>query len=1789
VTRRQKRALLAIVALAAIAGVAFTAANFAASSTNASNSIGAAPDYAAPTVSATTISRTASGAPTGTAGNIKQGDTYRVYANVSDSGNPASGINTVTADVSTVSGGGATAVALTACSTNCTVNGTTYGFVSADQTATNPQADGSKAYTIHTTDNASNAKTTSGFSVNVDSTAPVIAASTIASTTSGVPVAAGGFVKQGGTYKVYANITEPTSGVASATASIGNVSTATTAALTACSSNCTVGGVTYGYVSAEQTAKATLTNGSSLSYTVAATDNSGNTTTPATSFNVTVDNTQPSSGSLAATIVQTTSGTPTGPADFVKQGNTYRVYANATDAASGISSVTANVNNVTTGQTALAMTACTSNCTQGGTTYSFVSAEQTANNPLSEGTKTYTITATDNATNVRTSGTINVTADNTAPNVTAAVVSPVSGATPTGGPGFVKQGGSYRVYANLSDPSAGGQNGSGVASGSADVSNFTTGASSVALTTCSSNCTVGGTTYGYVSATQTANNPLSEGSQGFSVSTADNLGTSRTVSTFSATVDNTNPTVSASAITPVSGSTPTGAPGWVKQGGTYRIYANASDASAGINTVTADASAITTGATAVSLTTCSTNCTVGGVTYGFVSATQTAKNPLAEGLQSYTVTATDKATNTASPTFSVTVDDTAPTIGGSVISSTSSGVPVGSPGFVKASGTFRAYANASDGGSGIFTVTGNFSNVTGSSSTITFTACSTNCTVGGTTYAYVTAEQTADPALSSGSTTYSVTATDNAANATTNSAFTVVGDNTLPSIPTSTIVATSSGTPTGPAGFVKQGGSYRIYANATDSSSGVNTVSASVTNVTTGASAVALTACSANCTIGGTTYGFVSAEQTANASITDGSKSYSISATDNATNTRTSSFNVTADSTAPTIPSSAISPTSGGVPTGLPGFVKQNGTYRVYANISDGSGSGIASASADVSNVTSGATAVAMTTCSSNCTVGGVTYSHVSAEQTANSLLAEGVQGYSVSATDNLASSRTVSTFSVTVDNTAPSISASVITPTTSSVPTGGPGFVKQGGTYKVYANISDASSGIASASADVSAITTGGTSVTLTSCSSNCTVGGVTYNYSSSQQTAKNPLSEGSLGYSVTATDNAANGATNSTFSVTVDNTNPTVSASAIAPTTGPAGFVKQGGTYKIYANAADANGLSSLTASVTNVTTGASAVALTACSSSCTQGGTTYAFVSAQQTANNPLSEGSKSYSVTASDNASNSTTNSTFGVTVDNTAPSVSASVISPTSSGNPTGAPGFVKQGGTYKVYSNLSDGSGSGVASATADVHNVTTGQSAVTLTFDSTGVTVGGTTYHWISAEQTANNPLSSGSKTYTIASTDNLGTSATSSNLTVTVDNTAPTVSASVVTPTSSGTPVGAPGFVKQGGTYEIYANITDASSGVASATASVTNVTSGASSVALTACTSNCTVGGVTYGFVSAEQTADNPLSAGSKSYSVTSADNAGNSATTSTFSVTVDNTAPTVSASTISPTSSGTPSGGPGFVKQSGTYRVYANVSDASSGPDSATANLANVTAGATSVALTACSSNCTIGATTYGFVSAEQTANSSLSEGSKSYTVTPTDNAQNTGSATSFNVTVDNTAPTITNLQLLNGSGLIAGKIEQGDSIVVTYSEALHVNSMCSAWSSTGDSTNQSITADNAATVTVNDNAGSTGNDTLTVTSTSCTFHFGTIDLGNSGYDTGGGTLTYSGTGASATTINWDATNHKLTIVLGTRGGSGSRGTVTSSVTAKLTPDSAVTDLATNPLSAAFTQPTAVVEF
>jgi hypothetical protein len=123
-------------------------------------------------------------------------------------------------------------------------------------------------------------------------------------------------------------------------------------------------------------------------------------------------------------------------------------------------------------------------------------------------------------------------------------------------------------------------------------------------------------------------------------------------------------------------------------------------------------------------------------------------------------------------------------------------------------------------------------------------------------------------------------------------------------------------------------------------------------------------------------------------------------------------------------------------------------------------------------------------------------------------------------------------------DTTPPTVSAAVINKFSGNIP----GYLKQGGQYYVYANVADPgiyATGVASVTADVSNITTGTTTASMTAGS--YSVAGVSYNYRSSLLTANAVLLAGSTSFTITAKDVANNSTTQGGFPVTVDITAPT------------------------------------------------------------------------------------------------------------------------------------------------------------------------------------------------------------------------------------------------------------------------------------------------------------------------------------------------------------------------------------------------------------------------------------------------------------------------------------------------------------------------------------------------------------------------------------------------------------------------------------------------------------------------
>jgi hypothetical protein len=268
-------------------------------------------------------------------------------------------------------------------------------------------------------------------------------------------------------------------------------------------------------------------------------------------------------------------------------------------------------------------------------------------------------------------------------------------------------------------------------------------------------------------------------------------------------------------------------------------------------------------------------------------------------------------------------------------------------------------------------------------------------------------------------------------------------------------------------------------------------------------------------------------------------------------------------------------------------------------------------------------------------------------------------------------------------------------------------------------------------------------------------------------------------------------------------------------------------------------------------------------------------------------------------------------------------------------------------------------------------------------------------------------------------------------------------------------------------------------------------------------------------------------------------------------------IDRAAPAVSASVIAKTSPWTP----GSIRQGGSYYVFADVSDGgnpATGLASVTADVSALTSGQTAATLTAGSYSA--GGVAYTHRGAPLTADSPISEGARSYTVSATDAVANSTQA-GFSVTVDNTAPTASDVQAANG-GSTVGLAEQNDTITYTFSEPIDPNSILSGWNG--------IATD--VVVRLNE-GGLLQTDKLLVydAGNSAQLSLGTVDLGESGYvlmsRTFGATGTKSRMVLSATTI---------TVTLGTASGSVTNAMFSSTMI--WTPSSTAYDAAGNPMTA-----------
>jgi len=604
-----------------------------------------------------------------------------------------------------------------------------------------------------------------------------------------------------------------------------------------------------------------------------------------------------------------------------------------------------------------------------------------------------------------------------------------------------------------------------------------------------------------------------------------------------------------------------------------------------------------------------------------------------------------------------------------------------------------------------------------------------------------------------------------------------------------------------------------------------------------------------------------------------------------------------------------------------------------------------------------------------------------------------------------------------------------------------------------------------------------------------------------------------------VITTDVAGNTLTSATITnVRVDNTAPT------GVITAPAASANIRGTVSVTANSAD---------------TGGSGVASTLFQRS-PAGTSTWTNIAAADTTSpyaaswvtTGVSDGLYDLQVITTDKSGNTLTSVTTNVRVDNTAPTVSLALAPGATGAFRTGTTIYFKANaaGSFAMVATVTD-AGSGPASATYPVVSTAGWTHAAETDTTPAGGPYASSTFSWTSGA------TAPGSYTVTVA--DAAGNTATSAT-TFTIDSTAPT--GAVTAPAAAAN--------VRGSAVSVTSSSADAGSGVGSAQFQ--------SSPAGAGTWSNLGAADTLTPFATTWDTTT--FTDGLYDLRVITTDNVGNTLTSATIAnVRVDNTAPT--GSLTAPLTNAFVSGA--------SVAVSANSADTGSGVNSAQFQTSPRGAGTWT--------NLGAADTTSPYAVTWNTT-SGYPDGLYDLRVVTADKAGNTFTSATTPVEIQNAAPTTTAVALVNG-GSTSGKLEQGDQIVVTYSQTLSVSSMCSTWS--GNLTDQSLAATGDVTVTLTD--GGAGDDTVTITSATCTLHIGTFNVGATGYITGGNNTFRGLTVATTSTVTWNAATRTLTITLGAPTGTGTRGTVASSA-AVSTPDAAIKNVIGTAITGTFTTST-----
>ena len=650
----------------------------------------------------------------------------------------------------------------------------------------------------------------------------------------------------------------------------------------------------------------------------------------------------------------------------------------------------------------------------------------------------------------------------------------------------------------------------------------------------------------------------------------------------------------------------------------------------------------------------------------------------------------------------------------------------------------------------------------------------------------------------------------------------------------------------------------------------------------------------------------------------------------------------------------------------------------------------------------------------SSCALSEVSSTDWTGIWTVPSSLSDGTYAISVSAKDlagnSSASDSSSGVNSVLIDSSSPAITISKIY----SSHTG----------YTAYATATDTIYLAFTASdANLSSVTAYIASHTIA-----CTLSsGATSYTGASACTVDSGDSDGVAAYSVVATDKAGNVTTVKVTAdgsaVTIDETAPTLTFGSMKGNSTYTRFATGGDTISLGYTVSDAGvGISSSAVTSAHFYTSSS---YKQAATSSTTSKATYAVPTVVGLSQTDLPDGAVTCEITVADELGNSKTytatpSGDSEVSIDRTAPVLS--VVKMTGNANYSS---YATAGDTLSLSYALDDGSGSGGTSVTAAKFYT---NSSYPQTAASSSVTKA--TYSVPTAASLNQTELPDGSVYYAITVSDELGNSYTyTGSPGVTLDRTAPTISGVTMTGNSSHST-----FATAGDTISLKYSLADAGIGLGTSAVTSATLSTDPSYPQILTSPSNTAA---TYSMPTITSLSQARLPDGTVTYTLIVADKLGNSATfTGTPGVTVDRTPPTVSGVSAKGNASYQT-----FATAGDTVALSYTVSDSGSGGVSVTSATFSTPSGSAQPASTKTTSEAT-----YKMPTVANLAQTSLPDGSLSYSITVADELGNTATYSGASgVTVDRTPPAISGVTM-KGNSAYSSFATSGDTITLDYTLA-----------------------------------------------------------------------------------------------------------------------------------------------